>query len=136
MSAWYIYSALGFYPVDPVSKQYVVGSCVLSLPPITANYLTPSRPFFDKIVIDFPGAPRPLMITAKGAATKKYVKSLHINGRLVSLPIIEHEDIANGGEIVFEMTEKAAESFASETLSAAVRSFRHGFLTTFCLRRR
>ncbi len=30
MSAWYVFSALGFYPVDPVSAEYVIGTCVLS----------------------------------------------------------------------------------------------------------
>ena len=31
MSAWYIFAALGFYPVNPVAKELVIGSCVLSL---------------------------------------------------------------------------------------------------------
>ncbi|KII84997.1 glycoside hydrolase family 92 protein [Plicaturopsis crispa FD-325 SS-3] len=47
MSAWYLFSALGFYLVDPVSFEYVVGT-----------------PFFDKITIDFLGTKRPLVITS------------------------------------------------------------------------
>jgi len=99
MSAWYIFSAFGFYPVDPVSKEYVLGS-----------------PFYDKVTIEFPGSPKPLVIKAQGAATKKYVKSLRVNGRNVKTPVIKHEDIANGGEIIFDMSDKAEEAFASETL--------------------
>ncbi|KAF8075749.1 glycoside hydrolase family 92 protein [Lyophyllum atratum] len=93
MSSWYIFSAMGFYPVNPVSGEYVVGS-----------------PFFDKITINLPPTPqkkksRKLTISAKGAPTKPYIKSLTVNGRKVETPIIRHEDIADGGEIVFEMSE-------------------------------
>ncbi|GLB33162.1 putative glycosyl hydrolase family 92 [Lyophyllum shimeji] len=92
MSAWYIFTAMGFYPVNPVSGEYVVGS-----------------PFFDKISIDLPPTPqnkksRKLTISAPGAPTKPYVKSLTVNGRKVDWPIISHEEIKDGGEIVFEMS--------------------------------
>ncbi|KAG6832064.1 hypothetical protein H0H92_005486 [Tricholoma furcatifolium] len=97
MSAWYLFSAMGFYPVNPVSGEYVVGS-----------------PFFDKITIQLPPVPqhrdsKKLTITALGAPTKPYIKSLTVNGRKVDTPIILHEDIANGGEIVFEMSDVVEE---------------------------
>jgi len=97
MSAWYIFSAMGFYPVNPVSGEYVVGS-----------------PFFDKITIDLPPTPqkkgsRKLTITAKDAPTKPYIKSLTVNGKRVETPVIRHEDIADGGEIVFEMSDVVEE---------------------------
>ncbi|KAG6816613.1 hypothetical protein H0H87_004619 [Tephrocybe sp. NHM501043] len=97
MSAWYIFSAMGFYPVNPVSGEYVVGS-----------------PFFDKITISLPAPPhaddkkeRRLTIVARGAPAKPYVKSLTVNGRVVSgrHPIIRHEEIRDGGEVVFEMSD-------------------------------
>lgn len=47
-----------------------------------------------------------LTIIAKGAPTKPYVKSLTINGRKTDAPIVRHEDISNGGEIIFEMSDK------------------------------
>ncbi|KAG6815949.1 hypothetical protein H0H93_008766, partial [Arthromyces matolae] len=94
MSAWYIFSAMGFYPVNPVSGEYVVGS-----------------PFFDKIKLTLPpsstsSTSKTLTISALGAPTKPFIKSLTINGRVIDQPIIRHEDIAGGGEIVFEMSEK------------------------------
>ncbi|KAH9843627.1 glycoside hydrolase family 92 protein [Rhodofomes roseus] len=98
MSAWYIFSALGFYPVDPVSATYVVGT-----------------PFYDKVTISFPDASQPLVISAPGAPTKPYVKSLTVNGEALSQPIITHQQIANGGEIVFEMSDTPQE-WASATL--------------------
>jgi len=94
MSAWYIFSAMGFYPVNPASGQYIVGS-----------------PFFDKMTIQLPSAsgafsPRTLTIIAQGAATKPYIKSVQINGRYLDSVVITHNEIANGGTIEFEMSDK------------------------------
>jgi len=94
MSAWYIFSAMGFYPVNPVSGEYVVGS-----------------PFHDKVTIRLPPVPnrreeRTLTIIAPGAQTKPYVKSLTINGVPVPWPVIRHDQIVNGGNVVFEMSDK------------------------------
>ncbi|PPQ88893.1 hypothetical protein CVT25_009128 [Psilocybe cyanescens] len=96
MSAWYIFSAMGFYPVNPVSGEYVVGS-----------------PFFEQITIDLNSPvtashlpPKVLTITAPGARTKPYIKSLKINDVDVDQPIIKHEQIAQGANIVFEMSDE------------------------------
>ncbi|KAF5309205.1 hypothetical protein D9619_012814 [Psilocybe cf. subviscida] len=92
MSAWFIFSALGFYPVNPVSGQYVVGS-----------------PFFEKVTLTLhpPAASSPatLTIRAPGVRTKPYIKSLTINGVPVVSPTIAHAQIAHGGEVVFEMSD-------------------------------
>ncbi|KAG6908139.1 hypothetical protein DXG01_005968 [Tephrocybe rancida] len=95
MSSWYIFSAMGFYPVNPVSGE----------------------PFFDKITIELPPTPgqkdehrkRTLTVSAPGAPTKPYIKSLTVNGRRIGTPIILHEDIADGGELVFEMSDVVEE---------------------------
>jgi putative alpha-1,2-mannosidase len=73
-------------------------------------------PFFDKITIHLPPQPhqsqaekenpKTLTIIAKGAPSKPYIKSLMINGRKVDVPILQHEDIVDGGEIVFEMSDR------------------------------
>ncbi|KAF8574017.1 glycoside hydrolase family 92 protein [Ramaria rubella] len=88
MSAWWLFSALGFYPVNPSSTSYVVGT-----------------PFFDKVTINLPGVSRPLVIRAAGAATKPYVRSLTVNGKSIGEPILNHDQIAKGGEITFEMSD-------------------------------
>ncbi|KAI9455755.1 glycosyl hydrolase family 92-domain-containing protein [Lactarius psammicola] len=98
MSAWFIYSALGFYPVNPVSGEYVVGS-----------------PFFDAVTINLPDTSQPLHIIAPGASTKLYVKSLRINGKEVNEPIIKHSQIAYGGVIEFEMSDQP-QAWASSTI--------------------
>jgi len=96
MSAWYIFSAMGFYPVNPVSGEYVVGS-----------------PLFERISIDLNSPHHPsstpskkLTITAIGARSKPYIKSLTINGIGIARPVIKHEQIANGAEVVFEMSDE------------------------------
>lgn len=99
MSAWYIFSALGFYPVNPASDQYIVGS-----------------PFFEHVSIRFPAEAatggrmldRPeteLVISAPGAPTKPYVKGLKIDGKQISQPVIKHGDLVTATRIDFEMSD-------------------------------
>ena len=91
MSAWYIFSSLGFYPVTPGSPVYALGS-----------------PMVKKAVIHLSND-KTLTIWAKNQSKENvYVKSVTINGREVNSSSISHSDIANGGEIVFEMSGKAS----------------------------
>lgn len=87
MSAWWLFSSLGFYPVNPASPYYVIGS-----------------PFFEKVTINLPGVTQPLVIRAPGAPSKPYVKSFTLNGKHVSEPLLHHDQFAKGGELVFEMS--------------------------------
>jgi predicted alpha-1,2-mannosidase len=86
MSAWFILSALGFYPVDPTSAVYVFGS-----------------PLFDAAEVAVGGG-RTLRIRAPGnAPDHPYVQSVSWNGRPWTRNWIAHADLAQGGELVFEM---------------------------------
>ncbi|KAJ8516414.1 hypothetical protein ONZ45_g6297 [Pleurotus djamor] len=89
MSAWWLFSSLGFYPVNPVSGKYIVGS-----------------PFFDEVTIDLPGVDKPLVITSTGAPSNIYVQALSVNGERVERPMLEHASFASGGHVVFEMSDK------------------------------
>lgn len=97
MSAWYVFSALGFYPLNPASDEYVVGS-----------------PFFDEVQIRLPGSPasggkeHTLTISAPGAGTegKMYVKGLKVDGKKVLQPMLKHKDIVTAKTIEFEMSAK------------------------------
>jgi putative alpha-1,2-mannosidase len=62
---------------------------------------------------------RMLNIIAKDAPSKPYIKSMTINGKNIDLPIVRHEDIANGGEIVFEMSDKV-ENWGNELLVSLI----------------
>ncbi|KAI0597424.1 glycoside hydrolase family 92 protein [Biscogniauxia sp. FL1348] len=101
MSAWYVFSALGFYPVNPVGDAYVVGS-----------------PFFELVRLRLPagvatggeawaagGGERTLVISAPGAPTKPYVAGLRIDGRVVDVPVIRHGELVNARSIEFDMSD-------------------------------
>jgi predicted alpha-1,2-mannosidase len=87
MSAWYIFSSLGFYPVAPGSDQYAIGS-----------------PAVDHAVINLDGG-KALTITINNQSAKNvYVKKILLNGKPLSTPFLSHADIMNGGEITFFMS--------------------------------
>lgn len=89
MSAWYIFSSMGFYPVCPGSDQYVIGS-----------------PLVKEAVIQLENGKR-FTVKAENYADKNvYVKSIKLNGNSYNKSFITHSDIVNGGELVFEMSSK------------------------------
>ncbi|MFE7470508.1 GH92 family glycosyl hydrolase [Streptomyces sp. NPDC057575] len=98
MSAWYVLSSLGIYPVNPASATYAVGS-----------------PFFDRAEVRLPAASRPLVISASGAATKQYVQSLSLNGRAITTPTLRHADLLQGGRLRFAMSDTPQSWGASPT---------------------
>jgi putative alpha-1,2-mannosidase len=103
MSAWYLFSAMGFYP--GMSPFHMLSSADVAVDPASATY-TVGTPFFDHISLTLPGASRPLTISAKGASTgMKYIKSVTLNEKALRSFILEHGDIANGGDLVFEMSD-------------------------------
>ena len=86
MSAWYMFSAMGFYPVDPVSGNYVFGA-----------------PQMPKIVLNLADG-KTFTVIAEGLSEEnKYVESITLNGEPYTKNYITHEDIVNGGTLVFKM---------------------------------
>lgn len=96
MSAWFVLSALGFYPVDPVSATYVLGSPLFSRAEV---HLGNGR----KLVVEAPG---------NGPATP-YVHSVRWNGRPHTRSWIAHADLMRGGTLRFEMSATPDKGFAS-----------------------
>ena len=89
MSAWYIFSAMGFYPVDPASLEYVIGAPQL---PYVRLRLANGRTF---------------TVKAEGLSeTARYVASVRLDGLPLDGFRIRHEDIMKGGTLEFEMTDK------------------------------
>lgn len=87
MSAWYLFSAAGFYPFDPCGGEYVLGAP--QLPKITFN-LANGKTF--------------TVIAKNLSRENKFVKSVTLNGRPMKSFILKHSEIMAGGELVFEMT--------------------------------
>ena len=91
MSAWYLFSAMGFYPFNPCGGEYVLGA-----PQVPAAQMK----------VGGEGEQRTFKVLARGLSKEnKYVKSVTLNGRPITNWRISHADILAGGELVFEMTD-------------------------------
>lgn len=89
MSAWYLFSAMGFYPVNPCGGEYIIGA-----------------PQTDQVTIHLPGQ-KQFVVKAKNLSeANKYVSSVELNGHIIKDFRIKHSDIMKGGELVFVMTDK------------------------------
>ncbi len=89
MSAWYMMSTLGFYPVAPASDQYAIGS-----------------PAVDHAILNLENG-KQFIIDVKDQSEKNvYVKKIELNGKELNRMFLSHADIAQGGTIVFYMSAK------------------------------
>lgn len=87
MSAWYIFGALGFYPVNPASGEYIIGTPMLEEATI---HLRDGKTFAIK-------APRK-------KENEIYIRSIKLNGKKYTKNYITHQDILNGGTLEFVMS--------------------------------
>ncbi|SNT07142.1 GH92 family glycosyl hydrolase [Sphingopyxis indica] len=95
-SSWYALSALGFYPVDPSSQHYIIGS-----------------PLFDDASLDM-GNGKTLRIVAKNnSAANVYIQSATLNGRPWTRPWFSHDDIKDGATFVFTMGPRPNKSWGA-----------------------
>jgi len=98
MSAWLVFSAMGFYPVVPASNSYVVGT-----------------PWFEKMVLNLEDGKR-LDISAPGVSKKRfYVRGLRYNDNDWVKGYILHDMLARGGKLQFDMSDKPT-SWATDSL--------------------
>ena len=87
MSAWYVFSALGFYPVCPGDPNYIIGS-----------------PLFNKATLTFPGG-KTFTITAENNGPQKpYIRRAELNDETLNRTFVRHDEIVRGGQLVFHMT--------------------------------
>lgn len=89
MSAWYIFSAMGFYPVCPGTDQYVLGA-----------------PYLPYIKVTLENGKTFEVVAEKISDKNRYVKSVRLNGKPYTKGYITQDDIMNGGTLTFEMTSK------------------------------
>lgn len=101
MSAWYIFSSLGFYPVCPGSLQYVVGT-----------------PRVEKAMVRLEGGKTFTVSTKNLSSENFYIKSATLNGKPFDRSYITHREIMNGGELVFTMAAKPNTAWATGKESA------------------
>ena len=85
-SAWYVFSALGFYPVCPASDEYAVGS-----------------PLFKKAIIRLENGKTVKIEAPENSPKNRYVRKMCINGEISQRPFLHHSGLLKGAKIQFEM---------------------------------
>ena len=97
MSAWLMFTSLGFYPVTPASNEYAIG-----------------RPFVDKAALNLPNGKR-FTVRAEGMADDKvYVSKVTLNGKPLTRAYLKHDEIVAGGELVFTMSATPNKTWATK----------------------
>jgi predicted alpha-1,2-mannosidase len=86
-SAWYVFSAMGFYPVCPGSGEYVIGA-----------------PLFNKITLQLENGNQFVIDAANNSKENLYVSGISLNGKTWDKNYITHEDLLKGGTLGFTMT--------------------------------
>ena len=89
MSAWYVFSAMGFYPVNPADGRYIIGS-----------------PLLDECTLKLAGNKEFHIRTLRKSPEDIYIQSVTLNGKKHKDFFITHQDIMNGGTMVFKMGKK------------------------------
>ena len=89
-SAWYVFSALGFYPVCPASGQYAAGS-----------------PLFRQADITLPGGRHLLIEAPANGPGRPYVRSIHLGSKSLDRPFLDIATLKQGTRLRFEMSDKA-----------------------------
>lgn len=97
MSAWYVFSALGFYPVMPASGVYVIGS-----------------PVFDQATLQLGNGRQFTVETINNKDVNMYVQSLELNGKKYEKSYILHTDLMKGGTLKMVMGSKPNYSFGTK----------------------
>ncbi len=92
-SAWYVFSAMGFYPVCPGTDQYVLGS-----------------PLFQKVTVELENGKQLVIEAPNNTASSRYVKSLKLNKKTYSKNWISHFDIMKGMRLEFAMSAEPEKS--------------------------
>ncbi len=89
MSAWYILSAMGFYPVCPGDPTYVIGS-----------------PLFDRVTVNLENGKKFTIVAENVSSKNKYIQSVSMNGKTYDKSWFTHEKIEEGSTMVFKMGDK------------------------------
>jgi len=96
-SAWYVFSAMGFYPVTPATTQYVFGS-----------------PLFNKITMTMEDGKVFTITASDNLAESVYIQNAQLNGRAYDKSWIDHHDIQKGGTLKFKMSDQPNKNFATQ----------------------
>lgn len=97
MSAWYVMSAMGFYPVDPVDQTYEIGT-----------------PLFTEVKMHLANGKVFTVLAPDASRTNFYIQSVKLNGQPYDKSYITHEQIMSGGTFEFEMGDRPGKVWYTE----------------------
>ena len=92
MSAWLLFTAMGFYPVNPASGEYMIGS-----------------PMYKQISLRLANGKTFRVEASNNSAENVYIQSATLNGKALDIPVITWEQIQAGGTLHFVMGRKPSE---------------------------
>lgn len=98
MSSWYVLSAMGIYPVTPGADYYAIGT-----------------PIIESAIINLENGKQFAIRANNVSKQNKYIQSASLNGKTFNRPYLNHKEILNGGELVFEMAASKNTSWASQS---------------------
>ena len=96
MSAWYVMSAMGFFPVTPACGYYVIGV-----------------PHFEKMTVKFENGKNLQILANNLSRENRFIESVKLNGKPLSRSYLYYDEIVNGGKLEFMMTEKRNTAWAT-----------------------
>lgn len=97
MASWYVFSSLGFYPVNPANSIYVFGA-----------------PLFDEATINLENGAKFTVLAKNQSLSNKYVQSVKLNGKPYKNSFIRHSEIIKGGTLEFVMGDKPNTAYGVE----------------------
>lgn len=95
MSAWYVMSSLGFYPVNPASAEYQFG-----------------LPLFDKVTIELADGKTMVVKSDSLSSSNRYIKEVYLNGNRLDRSYVTHKEIVSGGELRFVMSSTPSDPYS------------------------
>jgi putative alpha-1,2-mannosidase len=97
LCSWYVFSAMGFFPVTPGSGMYAIGS-----------------PVFNSVRIQLPTGKTFSVIAQNCSKKNKYIQSARLNGKELKTPFIHHTDIVPGGTLKLVMGDRPNKNWGTE----------------------
>jgi predicted alpha-1,2-mannosidase len=101
MSAWLVFTSLGFYPVAPGSNQYILG-----------------RPFVDRALLHLPNGKQLAIVSENMDASHGFLKDVQLNGLSLDRTYVTHEELMQGGELKFVFSSEKDATWSRRTLRA------------------
>ncbi len=96
LSAFYVFSAMGFYPVTPGIPEYQIGS-----------------PLFSKVMIHLNNGKTFTVIARNNSQNNKYIRSAKLNGKELKKPVFTHRDLIEGSTLILEMCDRPDKSWGT-----------------------